>query len=54
MFWIVTATVLLTLMVATLALNFSRPEKKLARRIEHRYAVADPQFRREMSVMMGP
>lgn len=54
MFWIVTATVLLTLMVATLALNFSRPEKKLARRIEHRYAVADPQFRREMSVMLGP
>ena len=37
-----------------LALNFARPEKKLAWRLEHRYAVADPQFRREMGVMLGP
>jgi cardiolipin synthase A/B len=28
--------------------------EELERKIEHRYAVADPQFRREMSVMLGP
>jgi cardiolipin synthase len=54
MFWTIFVTALLTLLVMTLALNFSRPEKKLARRIDHRYAIADPQFRREMSVMLGP
>jgi cardiolipin synthase A/B len=29
-------------------------EEDLERKIEHRYGVADPQFRREMSVMLGP
>jgi cardiolipin synthase A/B len=48
------ATVLLTILAVVLAINFMTPEKKLERRIEHRYAVADPQFRREMSVMLGP
>ena len=35
-------------------MNFATPEKKLERKIEHRYAVANPQFRREMGVMLGP
>jgi cardiolipin synthase A/B len=48
------ATVLLTVLAVVLAMNFMTPEKKLERKIEHRYAVADPQFRREMSVMLGP
>lgn len=54
MIWTVVVTVLVTLVVVALGLNFSRPEKKLAWRIEHRYATSDPQFRREMSVMLGP
>jgi cardiolipin synthase len=29
-------------------------EKRLERRIEHRYGIGDPQFRLEMSVMLGP
>jgi cardiolipin synthase len=29
-------------------------EKRLERRIGHRYGIADPQFRLEMSVMLGP
>ena len=29
-------------------------EKKLERKIEHRYGICDPQFRLEMSVMLGP
>jgi cardiolipin synthase A/B len=34
--------------------NFKSPEKVVERKVEHRYAVADPQFRREMSVLLGP
>jgi cardiolipin synthase len=47
-------TVIITGVVVVLGLNFATPEKKLERKIEHRYAVADPQFRREMSVLLGP
>ena len=46
--------VLATVVVVVLAMNFVTPEKKIERRIEHRYAVSDPQFRREMSVLLGP
>lgn len=48
------ATALVTTLVILLALNFATPQKKLDRKIEHRYAVGDPQFRREMGVMLGP
>jgi cardiolipin synthase len=48
------ATVILTGLAVVLGLNFATPEKKLERKIEHRYAVSDPQFRREMSVLLGP
>lgn len=54
MTWTIIGTVLLTVLAVVLAINFMTPEKKLERKIEHRYAVADPQFRREMSVMLGP
>ncbi len=47
-------TVLITLLVAAIAMNFATAEKKLDRKIEHRYAIADPQFQREMSLMMSP
>ena len=54
MFWTITTTALVTLLVVMLLLTFARPEKKLAWRLEHRYALADSQFRREMGVMLGP
>ena len=54
MFWTIAITALGTFLVVMLALNFARPEKKLSWRIEHRYALADTQFRREMGVMLGP
>jgi len=54
MFWTITTTVLVTLVVVMVVLTFSRSEKKLSTKVEHRYALADPQFRREMSVMLGP
>ena len=47
-------TALVTILAVVLAINFATPEKKLERKIEHRYAVADPQFRRELGVMLGP
>ena len=51
---IIVVTVLLTALAVVIGLNFATPTKQLERKIEHRYAVADPQFRREMSVMLGP
>ncbi|WP_449446916.1 phospholipase D-like domain-containing protein [Thermomonas brevis] len=54
MSWIIIATVLLTVLAVTLAMNFKTPDKALERKVEHRYTVADPQFRREMGVLLGP
>ncbi len=47
-------TTILTLIVIVVAMNFATPEKKLERRIAHTYSVRDPQFRREMGVLLGP
>ena len=52
--WTILITVAVTVLAVVLAMNFATPEKKLERRILHRYVVADPQFRREMSVLLGP
>src|SRR5688500_1180016 len=52
--WAILITAALTVLGVAIAMNFVTPEKKLERKIEHRYAIADPQFRREMSVLLGP
>lgn len=54
MLWTVVATALITLLVVVLAMNFSTPERKLERKVEHRYGISSPQFQREMSVLLGP
>jgi len=54
MSWTIVITILLTLFTAALAMNFARPEKKLERKVMHMHAITDPQFRREMSVLLGP
>jgi cardiolipin synthase len=54
MIFTVLVTIALTVLVVVIAQNFSTPEKQLERRIEHHYAVSDPQFVREMSVLLGP
>src|SRR5690606_40086776 len=54
MFWTIAVTVVLTVLAVVLAMNFATPEKKIDRKVVHRHAVADPQFRREMSVPLGP
>jgi cardiolipin synthase A/B len=50
----VVITVLVTALLGLLAMNFSPPEKKLEQTLLHRYSISDPQFRREMGVMLGP
>jgi cardiolipin synthase A/B len=45
---------LITILGVSVAMNFSRPEKKLEKKVEHLYASTDPQFFREMSVLLGP
>lgn len=54
MTWIIVAAVVTTLLVGLLLLNFATPEKKLEHIPSHCYDVADPQFKREMSVLLGP
>jgi cardiolipin synthase len=50
----VIGAVLCTLFVVVLAMNFHVPEKKLKHSMEHLYGITDPQFKREMSVLLGP
>ncbi|HEY5805684.1 MAG TPA: phospholipase D-like domain-containing protein [Lysobacter sp.] len=47
-------TVVLTLVAVVLFTNLTGSEKRVQRVVQHRYAVSDPQFRREMGVMLGP
>ena len=44
-------TALVTFLLVLIATNFVTPEKKLERKVEHRYPTADPQLRREMGVI---
>ncbi|WP_019572030.1 phosphatidylserine/phosphatidylglycerophosphate/cardiolipin synthase family protein [Thioalkalivibrio sp. ALMg3] len=54
MFWVIGITALATTLTLVLLQNFSTSGEVVDRKIEHRYTVSDPQFRREMSVMLGP
>jgi len=54
MWTVIIVTALVTVALVILGLNFATPEKKLETKIEHRYTVDDPQFRREMGVLLGP
>lgn len=54
MLWAIAISVLATSLVLLLLQNFKTPERVLDRKVEHRYTISDPQFRREMSVLLGP
>jgi cardiolipin synthase A/B len=54
MLWVIGITVLATSLIMLLLQNFKTSEKVLECKVEHRYIVSDPQFRREMSVLLGP
>lgn len=51
---LILVTVVVTLVVALLYINFAGPERKIETDIAHLYSVDDPQFRRAMGLMMGP
>ncbi|GAB3337173.1 phospholipase D-like domain-containing protein [Marilutibacter aestuarii] len=52
--WTIIATVAATVVAVVIWMNFATPEKALERRVAHHYAVSDPEFKREMSVLLGP
>lgn len=54
MTWVIVITVLVTTIVVVIGMNFATSEKHIERRIEHNYTIDDPQFQREMSVLLGP
>jgi len=53
-FWLIGITVVSTTMLLVFLQNFKAPEKIMEQKVEHRYTTTDPQFRREMSVLLGP
>ncbi len=53
--WIVIAgTIVITVVVVVIVMNFHRPEKTVRHHVGHRHAIDDPQFRREIDAMLGP
>jgi cardiolipin synthase len=44
----------LAIATTIIALNFLGPEKRIQEHVQHRYAIADEQFRRELGVLLGP
>ncbi len=51
---VISLTVTAIALVAVLGMLFARSDKTVTRRLSHRFPIADPQFVREMSVMLGP
>ncbi len=47
-------TVLITLFVIVVMMNFHRPEKTVRHAVEHGHPIGDPQFTHEMNTMLGP
>jgi cardiolipin synthase len=45
---------LIAVVVTVVAMNFVTGEKEIQRSLEHRYAVDDPQFVRELGILLGP
>jgi cardiolipin synthase A/B len=52
--WLVGGTVIVTVAMVVLGLNFASGEKKIERHIERLYALDDPRFGEELGVLLGP
>ncbi len=52
--WVVVVAVFCTAVVVVAAMVLGQEGKSVTRRLDHRFAIADSQFHREMSVMLGP
>jgi cardiolipin synthase A/B len=48
------ASVVVTLLVTLLVVNFSSGEKQIKQEIPRLYSVADPQFQRSLGILLGP
>ena len=53
MLWGLLIGAAIAIVLTLLVLNFSGPEKQLVRQITHKYDIDDPQFRRELSTLLG-
>ncbi len=54
MIWTIVITALLSILLTFIGMNFALPEKKLQHKLSRLYGMSDPQFSREMGVMLGP
>lgn len=54
MLWSLTMASLITATLVLLVMTFARADETVTRRLTHRFTIASAQFRREMSVMLGP
>jgi cardiolipin synthase A/B len=54
MAWIIFATVVATVAIVLIGVNFMSAEKKIERRIERLYSLDDPRFGQELGVLLGP
>ena len=52
--WTIIVTAVVTLLCVLVVLNLMTGEKKVKRQIGHLYSIHDAQFRRTLSVMLGP
>jgi cardiolipin synthase len=50
----ISTTAIVTLIAGLAALNFVPKEKKIDTNLVHQYSASDPQFRRSLSVLLGP
>jgi cardiolipin synthase len=48
------ASIIVTVIVTLLVVNFSTGEKQITHELPRLYSVADPQFQRSMGIMLGP
>ena len=51
--WLMALSAVAAAIVVVVGLNLIPAEKQLDRKLEHRYRLNDPQFRREMSYLRG-
>jgi cardiolipin synthase len=53
--WIVIlATIVITVFIVIISMNFHRPEKSVRHHVKHCHPIDDPQFQLEMDAMLGP
>lgn len=52
--WLLAFATTASVVVSVLAMSLARSDRTVSRRLPHTFALSDPQFRRELSVLLGP